>query len=67
MRVLQVSRPTVSVWIRRFDSEHLAGLVDNKRGPKNPRKVWRPHMVPVYHVQKAHPDAGEFHFWSRLT
>ena len=33
-RFLQVSRPPVAPWIKRFEAEHLAGLVDKKRGPK---------------------------------
>jgi transposase InsO family protein len=66
MRVLRVSRPTVNGWIRRFEAEHVAGLADKPRGPKNPRKVWLPLMVWVYHLQKAHPDAGEFRIWSLL-
>jgi transposase InsO family protein len=67
MRVLQVSRPTVNAWIRRFEAEHFAGLVDRPRGPKHPRKVWLPLIVRVYHLQKAHPDAGEFRIWSLLA
>jgi hypothetical protein len=67
MRVLQVSRPTVNAWIRRFEAEHFAGLVDKPRGPKHPRKVWLPLIVQVYHRQKAHPDAGEFRLWSLLA
>jgi transposase InsO family protein len=66
-RFLQVSRPTVNAWIRRFEAEHFAGLVDKPRGPKHPRKVWLPLMVQVYHLQKAHPDAGEFRIWSLLA
>jgi hypothetical protein len=31
-RVLPVSRPTVDRWIRRFEDEQLAGLVDRPRG-----------------------------------
>jgi hypothetical protein len=67
MRVLQVSRPTLNAWIRRFEAEHFAGLVDKPRGPKYPRKVWLPLIVQVYHLQKAHPDAGEFRIWSLLA
>ena len=67
MRVLHVSRPTVHAWIRRFEAEHFAGLVDKPRGPKHPRKVWLPLIVQVYHLQKAHPDAGEFRIWSLLA
>lgn len=67
-RFLQVSRPTVDTWIARFEAEHFAGLIDKKRGPKAPpRKVWLPRMVQVYHLQKAHPDAGEFRIWSLLA
>jgi transposase len=47
MRVLQVSRPTVHAWIRRFEAEHFAGLVDRPRGPRHPRKVWLPLIVQV--------------------
>jgi len=67
-RVLKVSRPTVDAWIARFETEHFAGLQDKQRGPKEPpRKVWLPRMVQVYHLQKAHPDAGEFRIWSLLA
>ena len=67
-RFLHVSRPTVDAWIARFEAEHFAGLIDKKRGPKEPpRKVWLPRMVQVYHLQKAHPDAGEFRIWSLLA
>jgi transposase InsO family protein len=66
-RLLQVSRPTVDLWITRFEEEHIAGLVDHKSGPKSPRKVWFPIMVEVYHLQKRHPDAGEFRIWSLLA
>ena len=67
-RFLKVSRPTIDAWITRFETEHFAGLVEKKRGPKAPaRKVWFPHMIAVYHLQKAHPDAGEFRIWSLLA
>lgn len=66
-RFLHVSRPTVDRWIRRFEDEHFAGLVDRPRGPQAPRKVWFPLMVRIYHLQKAHPDAGEFRLWSLLA
>jgi transposase len=66
-RVLQVSRPTVDAILTRFDREHFAGLADKRRGPKAPRKRWLPVMVQVYHLQKAHPDAGEFRIWSLLA
>jgi len=65
---VQVSRPTVDTWIARFAAEHFAGLRDKKRGPKAPpRQVWLPRMVQVYHLQKAHPDAGELRIWSLLA
>jgi hypothetical protein len=51
-RVLPVSRPTVDRWIRRFEDEQLAGLVDRPRGLQAPRKVWFPVMVASYHLQK---------------
>jgi hypothetical protein len=67
-RFLKVSRPTVDAWIRRFEAEHLAGLMDKQRDPKEPSpKVWFPLMVQVYHLQKTHPDAGEFRIWSLLA
>jgi hypothetical protein len=66
-RFLHVSRPTVDLWIARFEAEHLAGLVDHKPGPKSPRKVWFAVMVEVYHLHKRHPDAGEFRLWSLLA
>ncbi len=66
-RFLKVSRPTVDAWIERFEMEHVAGLMDKSRAPKAPaRKIWLPLMVQVYHLQKAHPDAGEFRLWSLL-
>jgi transposase InsO family protein/transposase len=67
-RFLHVSRPTVDAWIQRFETEHFAGLVDRSTAPKAPaRKIWLPLMVQVYHLQKAHPDAGEFRLWSLLA
>jgi putative transposase len=66
-RFLHVSRPTVDRWIGRFEAEHFAGLVGLKPGPQSPRKVWFPLMVDVYHLQKAHPEAGEFRIWSLLA
>ena len=67
-RVLHVSRPTVDAWIRRFEAAHFAGLVDKSRAPQAPvRKIWLPLMVQVYHLQKAHPDAGAFRIWSLLA
>jgi transposase len=35
-RFLHVSRPTVDAWMRRFEAEHFAGLVDKSRAPKAP-------------------------------
>jgi transposase len=66
-RFLHVSRPTVDRWMHRFEAEDLAGLEDRPRGPQAPRKVWFPLMVAIYHLQKAHPDAGEFRIWSLLA
>jgi transposase InsO family protein len=66
-RFLHISRPTVDRWIARFEEDHVAELVDHKPGPKSPRKVWFPIMVEVYHLQKRHPDAGEFRIWSLLA
>jgi len=66
-RFLPMSRPTVDTWIARFEAEHCTGLMDKKRGPKAPpRKGWFPRMVQVYHLQKVHPDAGEFRIGSLL-
>jgi transposase/transposase InsO family protein len=64
---LHVSRPTADRWISRFEAEHFAGLMGFKPDPKSPRKVWFPIMVDVYHLQKAHPDAGAFRIWSLLA
>ena len=67
-RVFHVSRPTIDRWIHRFEAEHFAGLVDKSFAPKAPtRKVWLPLMLEVYHLQKRHPDAGEFRIWSLLV
>jgi transposase len=66
-RFLHISPSTVHLWIARFEAEHFAGLVDHSRAPKAPaRKVWLPLMLEVYHLQKRHPDAGEFRIWSLL-
>ena len=66
-RFLHVSRPTVDAWIQRFEADHFAGLLDKSSAPHAPaRKVWLPLMVQVYHLQKAHPDAGRFRIWSLL-
>jgi transposase InsO family protein len=65
---MQVSRPTVDRWIQRFEAEHFAGLEDKSRVPHTtPRKVWLPLMIEIYHLQKRHPDAGEFRLWSLLA
>ena len=67
-RFLHVSRPTIDAWIKRFATEHFAGLQDKSRAPKAPaRKVWLPLMIEVYHLQKRHPDAGKFRIWSLLA
>jgi transposase InsO family protein/transposase len=67
-RYVQVSRPTVDAWVQRFEPEHFAGLVEKSRAPHAPaRKIWLPLMVQVYHLQKAHPDAGRFRMWSLLA
>jgi transposase/transposase InsO family protein len=67
-RVLHVSRPTIDLWIRRFEAEHFAGLQDKSRAPQKPaRKAWLPLMITVYHLQKRHPDAGKFRVWSLLA
>jgi transposase InsO family protein len=67
-RFLHVSRPTVDAWIQRFEIEHFTGLMDKRSAPHAPaRKVWLPLMVQVYHLQKAHPDAGRFRIWSLLA
>jgi transposase/transposase InsO family protein len=65
---LRISRPTVNRWIRRFEADDLAGLADQSRAPKSTlRKVWLPLMIEVYHLQKQHPDAGQFRIWSLLA
>jgi transposase InsO family protein len=67
-RFLRISRPTIDAWIQRFETEHFAGLVDRSRAPRvHLRKMWLLLMVQVYHLQKAHPDAGEFRIWSLLA
>jgi transposase len=67
-RFLQVSRPTIDAWSTRWETEHMAGLLDKSRAPKTPaRKVWLPLMLRVYHLQKRHPDAGGFRIWSLLA
>jgi transposase InsO family protein len=65
---MKVSRPTIDMWIGRFEAEHFAGLEDKSRAPQTtPRKVWLPLMIEIYHLQKRHPDAGEFRIWSLLA
>ena len=67
-RFLHVSRPTVDAWIKRFETEHYAGLLAKSSAPTAPaRKVWLPLMIEVYHLQKRHPDAGKFRIWSLLA
>jgi transposase InsO family protein len=64
---LRLNQGGKSVWIRRFEAEHFAGLEDKSRTPQStPRKVWLPLMIKVYHLQKRHPDAGRFRIWSLL-
>jgi len=47
---LQVSRPTINLWLARFEADNLASLEDRSRAPKTPgRKVWLPVMVEIYH------------------
>ena len=38
-RFLKVSRPTVDLWIRRFEAEHFAGLEDKSRTPHAPPRL----------------------------
>ena len=57
MRGSGASRPSTS-----------PGWWTSSRAPHAPvRKIWLPLMVQVYHLQKAHPDAGEFRIWSLLA
>jgi transposase InsO family protein len=64
-QVLQVSRPTINLWLARFEADNLASLEDRSRAPKTPvRKAWFAVMVEIYHLQKRHPDAGGFRIWS---
>jgi Winged helix-turn helix len=49
----RISRPTVDRWIARFETEHCARLMDHKRGPQSPRKMWLPVMVAVDSSPKA--------------
>jgi hypothetical protein len=62
---LQVSRPTITRWITRFERDNSASLADKSSAPHAPaRKVWLPVMLEIYHLQKRHPDAGGFRIWS---
>src|SRR5712691_12864829 len=62
---LQVSRPTITTWIARFERDNGASLEDKSSAPHTPaRKVWLPVMLEIYHLQKRHPDAGGFRIWS---
>jgi transposase InsO family protein len=62
---LQVSRPTITRWITRFEHDNEASLADKSSAPHTPtRKVWLPVMLEIYHLQKRHPDAGGFRLWS---
>jgi hypothetical protein len=62
---LQVSRPTINLWITRFERDNAASLADQSSAPHTPaRKVWLPVMLEIYHLQKRHPDAGGFRIWS---
>jgi transposase InsO family protein len=62
---LHVSRPTINLWIERFEAENLSSLEDQSHTPKTiRRKAWLPTMVEIYHLQKRHPDAGGFRIWS---
>jgi hypothetical protein len=64
-RFLQVSRPTINMWITRFERDNAASLADKSSAPHTPtRKVWLPVMLEIYHLQKRHPDAGGFRIWS---
>jgi transposase InsO family protein len=64
-RFLHVSRPTINMWIARFEADNVASLEDKSRAPTSTvRKAWLPVMVEIYHLQKRHPDAGGFRIWS---
>jgi len=64
-QVLQVSRPTINLWIARFEHDNAASLADHSSAPHTPaRKVWLPVLLEIYHLQKRHPDAGGFRIWS---
>ena len=50
-RFVPRARTTIDRWIGRFEAEHCAGLLDHKRGPKEPpRNVWFPRMGHVYRL-----------------
>jgi len=50
-RFVPRARTTIDRWIGRFEAEHVAGLLDHKRGPKEPpRNVWFPRMGHVYRL-----------------
>ena len=62
---LQVSRPTITRWLTRFERDNAASLADHSSAPQTPaRKVWLPVMLDMYHLPKRHPDAGGFRIWS---
>jgi transposase InsO family protein len=62
---LHVSRPTITLWIARFERDNATSLTDKSSAPHTPaRKVWLPVMLEIYHLQKRHPDAGGFRIWS---
>jgi integrase-like protein/Homeodomain-like domain-containing protein len=62
---LQVSRPTINLWLARFEADNLASVEDRSRAPHTTgRKAWLPVMLEIYHRQKRHPDAGGFRIWS---
>jgi transposase InsO family protein len=62
---LHVSRPTITLWIARFERDNATSLTDKSSAPQTPaRKVWLPVMLEIYHLQKRHPDAGGFRIWS---
>jgi transposase InsO family protein len=64
-RFLQVSRPTINLWLARFEADNLASVEDRSRAPHTTgRKAWLPVMLEIYHLPKRHPDAGGFRIWS---
>lgn len=65
---MQGARPTVDRWMRRFETEHLAGLEAKSRAPTTPpRTVWRPLRLESYPRPKRHPDAGACRLWRLLA